>query len=171
MLVPPVDSTDHTIGPDDAPVTLVEFGDYECPFCAQAHPIVQELLSTFPGLRFVYRHFPLPRHPHAERAAEAAEAAAEQDCFWQLHDLLFTHQDRLDDASLARWAAEAGCDAELVADHLRQRAFRARVREHYQSAIASGCPGTPTFFVNGRRHEGEWDLETLGAAIARAAAP
>jgi protein-disulfide isomerase len=130
---------------------------------------VQALLVTFERLRFVYRHFPLPRHPHAERAAEAAEAAAEQGRFWPMHDLLFAHQDQLDDASLVRWAAEAGCDAEIVTDHLRLRAFRPRVREQYESAIASGCLGTPAFFVNGRRHEGEWDFDTLAAAIAHAA--
>jgi protein-disulfide isomerase len=132
---------------------------------------VQELLATFAQLRFVYRHFPGSRHPHAERAAETAEAAAEQGRFWPLHDLLFAHQDQLDDASLLRWAAEAGCDTEIVADHLRLRAFRPRVREHYQSAIASGCPGTPTFFVNGRRHEGESDFDSLAAAIEVAARP
>jgi protein-disulfide isomerase len=172
-LTPPVSADDHSSGPEDAPVTLVEYGDYECPHCGAAHPVVQEVRRILgPNLRFVFRHFPLQQiHPHAKRAAEAAEAAGAQGKFWEMHDLLFENQDALEDADLVRYAASLSLDAERFATELSTGVYTPRVRGDFRSGVRSGVNGTPTFFINGARHEASWDLPTLSAAVQAAAAP
>ena len=168
-LFPPVGERDHVIGPANAPVTLVEYGDYECPYCGAAHPIVKEVRRRMGNaMRFAFRHFPLTRvHPHAERAAEAAEAAGAQgkSKFWQMHDMLYEHQDALDDEYLEIYAATIGLDVERFTRELLSGVHAPRVREDFLSGVRSGVNGTPTFFINGRRHEGSYDLETLLLAI------
>jgi Na+/H+ antiporter NhaA len=165
---------DHIRGLDGAPITLVEYGDFECPYCGQAEPMIRDLLSACDDdLRFVFRHLPLSDvHPHAQMAAEAAEAAAAQGAFWEMHDLLFAHQDELTVRSLHGYAEQLGLDLERFGDDLRRRRHAARVRDDVGTADASGVTGTPTFFINGRRHYGAYDTDTLIAAVraARAAA-
>jgi protein-disulfide isomerase len=170
-LSPPVGERDHVIGPRNAPITLVEYGDYECPYCGAAHPVVAEVRRRLGnGLRFAFRHFPLTRvHPHAEHAAEAAEAAGVQGKFWQMHEMLFEHQDALEDEDLLLYAASLGLDLDRFAHELEVGLHAARVREDFLSGVRSGVNGTPTFFINGRRHEGPSDVQTLLAAIAVAA--
>ena len=171
-LADPVDvERDHIRGSLDSLVTLGEYGDLECPYCGQAEPVVRELLRDFTDITYVWRHLPLDDvHPHARMAAEATEAAHEQGAFWEMHDLLFEHQDALRFADLVRYADELGLDTERFADDLRRRAFAARVAGDVESADLSGVSGTPTFFVNGRRHHGAFDLETLSAAVKAAGA-
>jgi Na+/H+ antiporter NhaA len=168
----PVDpERDHVRGPVEAPVTVVEYGDFECPYCGRAEPVVRELLSDFGDVQYVWRHLPLTDvHPRAQAAAEAAEAAAEQGKFWEMHDQLLTHQDalRLDD--LARYAEEVGVDVERFEEDLRRHAGSARIEEDVDSADLSGVSGTPTFFINGRRHYGAYDIETLSNAVRAARA-
>jgi Na+/H+ antiporter NhaA len=167
----PVDpERDHVRGPDDALVTLVEFGDFECPFCGQAEPVVRELLADFgDDLRYVFRHLPLSDvHPHAQLAAEAAEAANAQGAFWPMHDLLLEHQDALEPKHLVRYAEELGLDVERFREELRRRAYAPRVAEDVEDADASGASGTPTFFVNGRRHQGAYDVATLTTSVRAA---
>jgi protein-disulfide isomerase len=170
-LMPPVGERDHVIGPRNAPVTLLEYGDYECPYCGAAHPVVKEVRRRLGNsLRFAFRHFPLTRvHPHAEHAAEAAEAAGAQGKFWQMHDLLFEHQAALEDEDLLLYAGALGLDLDRFANELELGLHAARVREDFLSGVRSGVNGTPTFFINGRRHEGASDVQTLLAAIADAA--
>jgi protein-disulfide isomerase len=164
-LQPAVDDQDHVQGPAQAPVTLVEYGDFECPHCGAAHPVVQEIVRALGDeLRFVYRHFPLTRvHPHAEHAAEIAEAAGEHHKFWEMHTLLFEHQDALEDGDLIAYAESLGIDRSWATTALAQGLFRERVRRDFASGIKSGVNGTPTFFVNGTRFDGPWNelLETL----------
>jgi Na+/H+ antiporter NhaA len=173
-LATPVDpDRDHTRGPDDAPVTLVEYGDFECPYCGRAEPIVRELLSDFGDLRFVWRHLPLSDvHPRAQAAAEAAEAAAQQGAFWEMHDLLLDHQGALKPNDLVGYAEELGLDVERFRNDIQQRTGAPRVADDIDSADLSGVTGTPTFFVNGRRHYGAYDIETLSkeVRVARARA-
>ena len=171
-LADPVDpERDHIRGSADSLVTLVEYGDLECPYCGQAEPIVRELLRGFTDITYVWRHLPLDDvHPHARMAAEATEAAHEQGAFWPMHDLLFEHQDALRFADLVRYAEELGLDTAKFAADLRDRAFAARVASDVDGADLSGVSGTPTFFVNGRRHHGAFDLETLSAAVKAAGA-
>lgn len=171
-LTVPVGSRDHAQGLPTAPVTLVEYGDFECPYCGRAHPIVKDLQRAVgEGMRFVYRHFPLASvHPHAERAAQAAEAAGAQGKFWQMHDTLFEHQDTLDDADLARFAGNLGLDMARWTREMGARVYAPRVHEDFLSGVRSGVNGTPTFFINGVRHEGSYDLQTLQRAIQAAAA-
>ena len=171
-LTVPVSERDHSIGPADAPVTLVEYGDYQCPYCGRAFPIVQEVRRRLGDqLRFVFRHFPLTQiHEHAEHAAEVAEAAAAQGKFWPMHDWLFTHQFALDDESLLEGVRDLGLDVERVRRELADATHRARVREDFSSGIKSGVNGTPTFYINGVRHDADYGLETLIAAIETAAA-
>ena len=166
----PVGEHDHVRGPARAPITLVEYGDFECPFCGMAYPTVRELGRRLGDrLRIVFRHFPLrDQHPHAQHAAEAAEAAAAQGKFWEMHDYLFEHQQALDDAQLIRYAAELGLDVERFRRELTEHRYRARVQEDVLSGLHSGVRGTPTFFVNGVRHEGRWELKELLAAVAAA---
>jgi len=159
----PVGAEDHAQGPDDAAITLVEYGDYECPYCGQAFPIVQELQRVFAAsLRLVFRNLPLSNvHPHAESAAEAAEAVALQGRFWAMHDLLFQHQRDLRAESLLHYAEEAGADATQVAEVLARRGTRDRVENDLEGALLSGANGTPTFFVNGSRYDQSWDFDSL----------
>jgi len=171
-LVDPVDpERDHIRGPATAQVTLVEYGDLECPYCGQAEPVVRELLADFGDLRYVWRHLPLPDvHPNARLAAEATEAAARQGAFWQMHDLLFEHQDALGKRDLIRYAEELGLDVDRFVNDLRKHVGAARVESDISSADLSGVSGTPTFFVNGRRHHGAFDIESLTAAVKAAKA-
>jgi Na+/H+ antiporter NhaA len=161
---------DHIRGPDDAPVTLVEYGDYECPYCGQAEVVIRELLDSFgDDLRYVWRHLPLNDvHEHAQMAAEAAEAAAAQGKFWEMHDKLLDHQGELTPDDLGRYAKEIGLDMDRFWDDLHDRRHAQRVAEDVASADASGVVGTPTFFINGRRHQGAYDVPTLTGEVRRA---
>jgi Na+/H+ antiporter NhaA len=163
---------DHVRGPDAAPVTLVEYGDYECPYCGRAEVVIRELLDSFGGeLRYVWRHLPLNDvHPNAQMAAEAAEAAGSQGRFWEMHDRLLTNQDDLSPTDLANHAGELGLNVERFWHELRHRQHAPRVDRDVASADASGVAGTPTFFINGRRHSGAYDLATLTAAVKAAEA-
>jgi Na+/H+ antiporter NhaA len=163
---------DHVRGADDAPVTLVEYGDYECPYCGQAEGVVRELLREFGHeLRYVWRHLPLPDvHPHAQMAAEAAEAAAAQGAFWAIHDKLISHQDALTPSDLLRYATELGLDSERFWDEVGRHVHAERVQEDVDSADAGGVAGTPGFFVNGKRHDGAYDVATLSEAVRAARA-
>jgi protein-disulfide isomerase len=163
----PVGARDHAQGPAHAPVTLVEYGDYECPHCGRAYPIVQEVQRRLGAkLRFVFRNFPLSEsHPHAQHAAEAAEGAGAHGRFWEMHDMLFEHQQALDDTDLAGYAARLGLDAKVFERELHAHAHKARVREDFLSGVRSGVNGTPTFFINGVRFDESWDPETLTAAL------
>ena len=166
----PVGDRDHAQGPADAPVTLVEYGDYECPYCGQAEVVIRELLASFgDDLRYVWRHLPLNDvHANAQMAAEAAEAAAAQGAFWPMHDTLLVHQDELAAPDLRRHATELGLDVERFWDELRRRKYAERVAEDVGSADASGVAGTPSFFINGRRHQGAYDVATLTVAVRAA---
>jgi protein-disulfide isomerase len=162
---------DHIRGPLDAPVTVVEYGDFECPYCGQAEPVVRELLREFGDVRYVWRHLPLNDvHLHAQLAAEAAEAAANQGAFWEMHDLLLSHQDALDPDDLVGYAQQVGLDVERFAADVDRHAGAVRVAEDVDSADLSGVSGTPTFFVNGRRHYGAYDSASLAAAVRAAGA-
>ena len=167
-LVPPVHEGDHMVGHAPAPVTLVEYGDYECPFCAAAQPNVREVLrSGGDSICFAFRHFPLSEvHPRARLAAEAAEAAAAQGRFWQMHELLFANQQALMPADLLTYAAAIRLDIDRFAADLEGHRYAPAVREHFLSGLRSGVNGTPTFFVNGLRHNGAYDLESLLNAVA-----
>jgi Na+/H+ antiporter NhaA len=171
-LAVPVDpERDHIRGPMEAPVTLVEYGDLECPYCGQAESIVRELLADFGDLRYVWRHLPLNDvHPHAQLAAEASEAAAAQGQFWEMHDLLLAHQDALELRDLLGYAQTLGLDPERFKGHLKKRKGAAHIAEDVESADQSGVSGTPTFFLNGRRHYGTYDVATLSAAVRTARA-
>jgi protein-disulfide isomerase len=169
-LTPPVSAEDHAIGRSDAPITLVEYGDFECPYCGRAYPLVQAVQRRFgEHLRFVFRHFPLTQiHPHAAHAAEAAEAAGAQGAFWAMHDMLFAHQDALDDGHLAGYASSLGLDVARFGRELAEGVYAPIVRQHFLSGVRSGVNGTPTFFINGIRHDDAWDVPALTAAIDRA---
>ena len=171
-LAVPVDpERDHVRGPAEAPVTVVEYGDFECPYCGQAEPVVRELLSDFGDVGYVWRHLPLSDvHPRAQQAAEAAEAAAAQGAFWEMHDLLLQHQDALGLPDLRAYAQQLGLDVERFEDDLRRHAGAARIAEDVDSADLSGVTGTPTFFVNGKRHHGAYDIDTLSGAVRAARA-
>lgn len=169
-LAVPVDpERDHIRGPEDAPVTLVEYGDFECPYCGQAEPVIRELLADFGDVRYVWRHLPLSDvHAEAELAAEAAEAAAAQGAFWEMYDLLLTRQDALHPDELVEYARELGLDVERFLDDLRTQTGAPRIAEDVDGADLSGVTGTPTFFVNGRRHYGAYDIDALTAAVRHA---
>jgi Na+/H+ antiporter NhaA len=171
-LADPVDpERDHIRPRTDGLVTIVEYGDLECPYCGQAEPVIRELLAGHADVTYVWRHLPLDDvHPHARIAAEATEAAAAQGAFWQMHDLLLTHQDALKLFDLVRYAGELGLDVEAFTDAVKQRAYSARVQSDVDGADLSGVTGTPTFFINGRRHHGAFDLDTLSAAVKVAGA-
>jgi protein-disulfide isomerase len=170
QLTLPLSGRDHVLGTSTAAVTLVEYGDYECPFCAAAHPAVTQVLKLVPDdVLFAYRHFPLTQiHPHAQQAAEAAEAAGAQGRFWEMHDVLFEHQDRLTVRDLVGYASALGLDLARFTSELQSGAHTARVREDFLSGLRSGVNGTPTFFVNGIRHNGGFDPESLLDAIGSA---
>jgi Na+/H+ antiporter NhaA len=161
---------DHVRGPDDAPVTLVEYGDFECPYCGQAEQVIRELLAEHgDDVRYVWRHLPLNDvHPTAQMAAEASEAAAAQGKFWEMYDTLLSHQGELSPRDLARHAQELGLDVDRFRDELRRREYAARVSEDVASADESGVSGTPTFFINGRRHYGVYDIDTLTEEVRAA---
>jgi Na+/H+ antiporter NhaA len=167
---------DHVRGAEDAPVTVVEYGDYECPYCGQAEMVVRELLTSFgDDVRYVWRHLPLNDvHPNAQMAAEAAEAAAAQGAFWEMHDRLLNHQDELTPGDLARYAAEIELDVDRFVEELRRHDHAGRIDDDVATADASAVAGTPSFFINGRRHTGSYDVTTLSSAVrsarARAAA-
>ena len=167
-----VDPTrDHVRGPMQAPVTLVEYGDFECPYCGQAEPAVRELLADFGDVRYVWRHLPLRDvHPHAQLAAEGSEAAAKQGAFWTMHDLLLVHQGALRTTDLVGYATELGLDVDAFTRDLRAHAGAPRVSEDVETADLSGVSGTPTFFVNGRRHHGAYDIGSLSDAVRLARA-
>ena len=171
-LAVPVDpERDHVRGPDEATVTLLEYGDLECPYCGQAEPVIRELLSDFGELRYVWRHLPLNDvHPHAQLAAEAAEAAAAQGRFWDMHDLLLSQQDNLGVKAIMGAAESLGLDMDAFREHLRKRKGRRRIAEDVESADLSGVSGTPTFFINGQRHQGAYDIDTLSKAVRLALA-
>jgi Na+/H+ antiporter NhaA len=171
LVVPVDDKRDHIRGPARAPVTLVEYGDFECPYCGMAEPAVRELLSDFGDVRYVWRHLPLTDvHPHAQLAAEATEAAGRQGAFWELHDVLLEHQGELTVRHLMEYASSLGLDTERFTADLRKHAGAARVAEDTDSADLSGVSGTPTFFVNGMRHYGAYDIESLSRAVKLALA-
>jgi len=153
-----VNERDHFVGPANAPVTLVEYGDYECPHCARAHPLVHGIRRYMgDGLRFVYRHFPLSEaHPHAQHAAEAAEAGAAQGRFWEMHDMLFAHRDALENEDLLTYLAQAGADIKRAAEELAAGAYTSKVRADFRGGVRSGVNGTPTFYINGYRYDGNW---------------
>jgi protein-disulfide isomerase len=167
-LTPPVTSGDHSQGRDDAPVTLVEYGDYECPYCGMAFPIVRRIQARLGNrLRFVFRNFPLAEaHPHATAAAEVAEAAALQGKFWEMHDLLYEHQSALGAASLQAYVRKLGLDFAALEAALQSGAPHQRVRADFMSGVRSGVNGTPAFFINGRRFDGDWrDAEAFVVAL------
>jgi protein-disulfide isomerase len=172
LTTPVSENRDHVQGPADAAVTLVEYGDYECPYCGAAYPIIKEAQARMgERLRFVFRNFPISTsHPHAEQAAEAAEAAAAQGSFWPMHDLLYENQHRLRDEDLRGYAETLDLDVESFERELAEHVHAARVREDFMSGVRSGVNGTPTFYVNGVRHDDSYDLESLLAAAERAAA-
>jgi protein-disulfide isomerase len=166
----PVSARDHAQGPSDASVTLVEYGDYECPHCGRAYPIVKAVQQRLGDrLRFVFRNFPLAQvHPHAEHAAEVAEAAAAQGKFWAMHDYLFEHQDALDDNHLDTYATTVGLEMAAFERGMAGHTYAPRVREDFLSGVRSGLNGTPTFFINGMRFDDSWDIDSLSAALKAA---
>jgi Na+/H+ antiporter NhaA len=171
LAVPVDDDRDHIRGPEQAPVTVVEYGDFECPYCGQAEPIIRELLADFGDVRYVWRHLPLNDvHPNAQLAAEGSEAAAAQGFFWEMHDVLLEHQDELSGRDLMRYADELGLDREKFQEHVMKRKGAGRVIEDVESADLSGVSGTPTFFINGRRHYGAYDIATLSSEVRAARA-
>jgi Na+/H+ antiporter NhaA len=168
----PVDAgRDRIRGPARALVTIIEYGDFECPYCGQAEPVIRDLLAGHGDVRYVWRHLPLNDvHPHAQIAAEAAEAAADQGAFWEMHDLLLRRQDHLLMSDLIRYAGDLGLDSGRFSEHIRKRTGAARIAEDVDSADLSGVSGTPTFFINGRRHYGSYDIAALTAAVRAAKA-
>jgi Na+/H+ antiporter NhaA len=171
-LAVPIDpERDHIRGPRESDVTVLEYGDFECPYCGRAEPIVRELLSDFTDVRYVWRHLPLTDvHLHAQRAAEAAEAAAAQGAFWEMHDVLLSNQGALEDSDLIAYADGLGLDLDRFAKHLDHRKGASQIADDVESADLSGVTGTPTFFINGRRHYGAYDIQTLSAAVRAAGA-
>jgi protein-disulfide isomerase len=172
LTMPVAEDRDHIQGPADAAVTLVQYGDYECPYCGEAYPIIKEVQARLgDSLRFVFRNFPITTsHPHAERAAEAAEAAAAQGKFWEMHDLLYENQRRLRDEDLHTYAERLGLDVELFDKEMADHAHAERVREDFMSGVRSGVNGTPTFYINGVRHDDSYETEVLLDALEQAAA-
>ena len=171
LAVPVEPGRDRIRGSARALVTIVEYGDFECPYCGQAEPVIRDLMAGHGDVLYVWRHLPLNDvHPHAQIAAEAAEAAADQGAFWQMHDLLLRHQDHLLMIDLIRYASDIGLDSARFSEHIRKRAGAARIAEDVDSADLSGVSGTPTFFINGRRHYGSYDITTLTAAVRAAKA-
>jgi NhaA family Na+:H+ antiporter len=168
-LTPAVSERDHIQGSLDAPVVFVEYGDYQCPHCLQAHSIIGELQERIGDrLSFIYRHFPIrSTHPHAQHAAEAAEASGAQGKFWEMHDLLFENQESLQDTDLAEYAVEIGLDKERFQRDLESGQYKGRVEEDFKSGVRSGVNGTPTFYINGERYDGPWDIESLMEEIEK----
>ena len=171
-LVVPVGADDHLAGSSGAPVMLVEYGDYECPYCGAAYPIVKRLQRELGDrLTLVFRNFPLTEaHPHAERAAESAEAAGAQGKFWEMHDQLFENQQALAPKNLVDYARQLGLDDARVERELTDGTWRPRVRGDFRGGVRSGVNGTPTFFINGERFDGDWTNEREFVAALRDAA-
>jgi protein-disulfide isomerase len=165
----PVSAKDHIQGDPHTPVTLVEYGDYQCPSCGQAYPIVKRLQKHFAKrLSFVFRNFPLTQiHPHAEPAAETAEFAGAHHKFWEMHDLLYENQERLDGDLLLELSQQLNLDPDKLTEALESKQFEPRVRTDFSSGVRSGVNGTPTFFINGQRHDGSYDYESMVEAIGR----
>ena len=163
----PMPERDHIQGPIDAPIKLVEYGDYECPYCGEAYPIVKEIQTRLGSrLCFAFRNFPLVNaHPHAEHAAEAAEAAHEQGRFWEMHDMLYGNQGALEDGDLAQYASNLGLDAQKLIREVELETHAPRIREDFRSGARNGVNGTPTFFINGKRYDGNYDVDHLFAAL------
>jgi protein-disulfide isomerase len=168
QLTVPVGERDHVEGDPSAPLTLLEYGDFECPQCGQAYPIVGELRRRFGArLRFAFRHFPLTNvHPHAQRAAETAEWAGGQQAFWRMHDALYEDQAHLGDAALLARARVLGLGQASLERAWAAYTYVPRIKEDFLGGIRSGVDGTPTFFINGVRHDGPWDLDSLAAALS-----
>jgi protein-disulfide isomerase len=166
-LTQPVSARDHSKGPADAPVTLVEYGDYQCPYCRAAYPVVKRLQKKLgKKLRFVFRNFPVTQaHPYALIAAETAEAAALQGKFWEMHDLLFEKQSSLTPDVIPRWAEKIGLDVNKFGNNIKQGVVAKRIKEDRQSGIRSGVNGTPTFYINGKRYDGPSDYDSLLEAL------
>ena len=166
-----VRANDHVHGPQTAPVTMVEYGDFECPHCRAAHSVVAALLRHLGDrMRFVYRHFPLSEiHPHAQLAAEAAEAAGGQGSFWEMHDMLFANQDALGSEDLLRYALALGLDVSRFYTDLTTHVFAAKVRADFLDGVRSGVNGTPTFFINQIRYDGPKNFEDMLEAIEESA--
>ncbi len=169
-LTKPVSPHDHAEGSIDAPLTLVEYGDYQCPYCGAAYPVVKRLQKTLgKNLRFVFRNFPLTQvHPYALIAAEAAEAAALQDKFWEMHDLLFEEQNLLKPEIVLSWAKKIELNLERFENDIKQDVVEKRIKEDRQSGIRSGVNGTSTFFINGTRYDGPHDYNSLLTALESA---
>ena len=165
-----VGKSDHVLGPDDAPVTLLEYGDYQCPFCADMHPMIKAIARSMGAqMRFVFRHMPLlEMHPYAQHAAEAAEAAAVQGKFWEMHDAIYRQQSELGSDLLHQLAVKLKLDIAQFDADLEARRFRPRVKRDFMSGMRSGVAGTPTFFINGKRYEGALDQASLMSAVGRA---
>jgi protein-disulfide isomerase len=163
QLALPIGERDHIQGPATAPITLVEYGDYECPYCGEAYPVVKQLQEELgEQLSFVFRNFPLTTvHPHSQHAAEAAETAAAQGRFWEMHDLLFENQEDLKDVDLIRYATELGLDVARFKSELAGHNHAPRVREDFMSGVRSSVNGTPTFFINGVRYDGSTDFDVF----------
>jgi protein-disulfide isomerase len=172
MLTPPLSAHDHIQGSSDADIVLVEYGDYECPYCGAAYPVVKELQHRLKGkLSFVFRNFPLANaHPHAEIAAEAAEAAAAQGKFWEMHDALYENQSALEPENLAAYASALGLDMRRFAKEMDEHIYASRVREDFHSGVRSGVNGTPSFFINGVLYQGAYDLRSMLLALKEAEA-
>jgi protein-disulfide isomerase len=172
LTMPVAEDRDHIQGPANAAATLVQYGDYECPYCGEAYPIVKEVQARMgERLRFVFRNFPITTsHPHAERAAEAAEAAGAQGRFWEMHDHLYEHQQHLRDPDLHSYAEALGLDVELFDKEMAEHVHATRIHEDFMSGVHSGVNGTPTFYINGARHDDSYEMETLLAALERASA-
>jgi protein-disulfide isomerase len=170
-LAVPVTEKDHTRGPREAAATLVEYGDFECPVCAQAYAVVETLIAVLGDqMRFVYRHFPLAQmHPHAELAAEAAEAAGVQGKFWEMHHILFENSPALEPDDLVEYARALHLDMRRFAKELADRVHLPRVREDFKSGVRSGVNGTPSFFINDLRYDGSRDPQSMAAALLEAA--
>lgn len=169
-LTVPLSSRDHILGRPTASVSLLEYGDYECPACGRAQPVVESVLSEVgQRLCFAFRHFPLTNvHPHAEPAAQTAEAAAADGKFWEMHQVLFANQDALDYDDLAEYASEVGLDAGRLIRDVMAGHYAGRIREDFQSGVRSGVNGTPSFFINGRRYDGPLGVEPMVMALAQA---
>jgi protein-disulfide isomerase len=161
--------SDHIRGSIDAPITIVEYGDYECPYTGMAYPVVKDIMKQFGDkIYFVFRNFPLNEiHPHAQNAAEAAEAAAAQDKFWEMHDYLFEHQKALDNSYLLKYAQKVGLDIERFKKEMSGHVYASLIEQSLKNGINSGVEGTPTFFVNGVRYEESWDLETFSKTLKK----
>ena len=167
---PVSDERDHIQGPPGAPLTLVEYGDYECPYCGAAYPIIKEIQARLGDrLRLVFRNFPITTsHPHSQQAAEAAEAASAQGKFWEMHDILYENQANLLQQDLLVYGERLGLHVDRFTTDLAEHVHRERVHEDFLSGVLSGVNGTPTFFINGRRHDGSYETETLFGALERA---